>query len=108
MKEKRSYIKKYPIPEATVVARILDEEAVLVLPVKGQVKVLNEVGARIWSLLDGSRSVGEIIEIICSEYAVAADQATEDVLSFVINLAERDIVTFSAAPVQLDVNQEPS
>jgi hypothetical protein len=37
--------------------RRLEHEAVVVLPDKGEVKVLNEVGAQIWALADGTRSV---------------------------------------------------
>ena len=38
-------------PHPGVVYQIVDGEAVVVLPQAGQIKVLNEVGTRIWSLL---------------------------------------------------------
>ena len=53
----------------------MEQEAVIVLPDKGEVKVLNEVGARIWALADGSRSVREIAATIASLYDVPPSQA---------------------------------
>jgi hypothetical protein len=89
-----------PIQNHVVVDRIVNNEAVLVLPTKGQVKVLNEVGARIWSSVDGTRTVGEIIKIIQTEYAVSAQDAREDTCVFLGQLADRDIITFSSgAPI---------
>jgi hypothetical protein len=83
-----------PSPNPNVVGRILDGEAVLVLPEKGKVKVLNEVGARIWSLSDGTRSLQEIAAEICREYQVETSQAETDVLAFSADLQERGVVTF--------------
>jgi hypothetical protein len=88
-------LEKIPIPNPAVVGRIVNNEAVLVIPVKGQVKVLNEVGARIWSLIDGSRTVGEIKTIIETEYAVSAEDALNDTSIFINQLAEREIIIFS-------------
>jgi hypothetical protein len=90
-----------PIPAAGVVGRILDtgpgdrpdHEAVLVLPAQGQVKVLNEVGARIWELADGTRSLRAIAGLLCQEYQVEAAQAEADVLRFVSDLAGRGILS---------------
>jgi len=81
-------IDSIPFPAGGVTGRVLEpdaegaREAVLVLPEKSQVKVLNDVGARIWSLVDGRRSLAEIARVICSEYAVDEAQAREDVLAF--------------------------
>jgi hypothetical protein len=81
-----------------IVSRILDSdnpqqtEAVLVIPGKGEVKVLNEVGARIWSLIDGQISIREIILIICSEFDVAEDIAETDTLSFLSALVQRGMI----------------
>lgn len=77
-----------------VLGRVVDGEAVLVLPVKGKVKVLNEVGAFIWSKVDGLNSVRAISESICAEYDVDQKEAEEDALSFLIDLEERGVITF--------------
>lgn len=69
-------------PMPGVVARMLPDEAVLVLPLQGKVEVLNAVGARIWQLLDGKRSLHEIAAILSSEYDVSAAQAEQDAEEF--------------------------
>ena len=75
-----------------VVSQVVGEEAVLVLTDASQVKVLNEVGARIWSLIDGSTELREIAARINEAYQVDLTQAEYDVLEFVTSLYERGIV----------------
>jgi len=84
-----------PIPNTGVISRMINSEAVLVLPTKGKVKVLNEVGARIWSLIDGVRTVGNISALIESEYAVSAEDAQRDTSIFLSQLEDREIIIFS-------------
>ena len=40
---------------------------------------LDEVGTRIWALLNEGRSVGEMVEILLGEYAVGREQLEADV-----------------------------
>jgi len=82
-----------PVPVPTVQGRQLEAEAVLVLPDKGEVKVLNAVGARIWALADGARSVRDIAAALCAEYPVTPAEAEADALAFVRELAAKGIVT---------------
>lgn len=82
-----------PAPNPTVVGRVVEGEAVLVLPQQGEVKVLNEVGARIWELIDGSRTIREIVDIICDEYAVEEEQAESDTLAFIAELESKSIIS---------------
>lgn len=81
-----------PIPNPEVVGRIVDNEAVLVIPGKGKVKVLNEAGARIWALVDGSRSVKDIAGQIFNEFAVSRSDAEKDTLDFIQQLLVKDII----------------
>jgi hypothetical protein len=82
----------YPVPNPAVVGRLVEGEAVIVLPEQGQVKVLNEVGARIWALADGTRTLRQIATALGDEYEVDQAQAEADVLDFVAQLAERGII----------------
>jgi hypothetical protein len=91
-------IENYPRPAQDVVGKILDHEAVLVLTSKAQIKVVNEVGARIWRLADGSRSVAQIAEQICLEYDVHPEEALHDTLEFIDDLVERDILVLAETP----------
>ncbi len=87
--------KKYPVLHPQVAARIIDGEAVIVLPESSQVNVLNEVGSCIWKLIDGTRSVGEITEAIVAEYDVTAEQAERDVNEFIQELVESKMLVLS-------------
>lgn len=97
-----------PLHVAGVVDRLVEDEkhsaqeAVLLHPAMGKVQVLNEVGTRIWALTDGRRSVKQIIEILCQEYEVSPQQVEEDVLEFIGDLAQRELLTLHSAPVSGD------
>jgi hypothetical protein len=88
----------YVIPNPTVVGHSIDGEAVLILVEHGQVKVLNEVGARIWALVDGTRTARDIAAAISAEYAIDLSRAETDTLDFVAELAQRDIVSITQQP----------
>lgn len=83
---------QYPIQNETIVGKIVDNEAVLVIPETGKVKVLNDVGARVWSLSDGQHSVENIIAIISNEYQVDPEQVEVDVLEFIKELLDKQII----------------
>lgn len=89
---------KIPIPVPGVVGQVLENknptktEAVIVLPDKGQIKVFNEVGARIWSLIDGVRTIEDIIYIIVNEYQIPKKVAEKDILGFMDELDKKSII----------------
>ncbi|HEY0607717.1 MAG TPA: PqqD family protein [Herpetosiphonaceae bacterium] len=89
----------YVAAQPGIVGQILNDEAVLLIPGKGEVKVLNAVGARIWSLVDGSRTLTQIAAAIAAEYAVEPAQAEADTLAFVAELAQREMVTLAPQPL---------
>lgn len=77
-------------PEAAF--RIYQEEGVVVLPAGAEVHVLNPVGTRVWELLDGRRTVTDIIEAILEEYEISREEARTDVHAFLASLAEKAMV----------------
>jgi hypothetical protein len=98
MDDKLSHLNMYPILRDGIVGRVIADEAVIVLPEQGQVKVLNEVGARVWELVNGQRTIGDIINIICQEYDVLPDQADVDIVEFFYQLEQKNIILFSPNP----------
>ena len=80
-------------PADGVVGRVVDDEAVIVLPGKGKVKVLNEVGAFIWSQVDGYRTVTEIVQSVCAEFDVDQPQAEADTIAFLADLQGRSVIS---------------
>ncbi len=81
-----------PVRHPRTASRVIDDEAVIVTPEENLVKVLNEVGSRIWELADGTRTVGEIAEAIYIEFEVDKTQAEEDVVKFVEELEKSDMM----------------
>jgi len=45
----------------------------------GQYHALNEVGTRIWALMAEPRTLGEICEVLCAEYAVDTERCSTEV-----------------------------
>ena len=80
-----------------IVSRKIAEETVLV-PVRQSlgeepaIFTLNEVGARIWELIDGARSVREICQAVVSEFDVDSSLAEEDLLRLLSQLKEIGII----------------
>ena len=92
----------YPVSKPEVVSRIVEKEAVIVLPSHGTLKVLNEVGAHIWSWVDGNRSVREIADLLCKEYAVSNSEAQSDTIEFLRSLEVKGALNFSEKPLALE------
>jgi hypothetical protein len=75
----------------SVVTRKTGNEYILV-PVTNHIAdmdsvyTLNETGAFIWDLIDGEKTVKEIITILTKEYNVNKEAATADVLDFINNM----------------------
>jgi hypothetical protein len=103
-----SNLDSYPVPEAGVVGRVLGTqqsdqvEAVIVVPARGKIDILNDVGARIWSLVDGLLSVREIASTISMEYQVEQSQAESDTLGFLEDLARKGAIGFIPAPQKIE------
>jgi coenzyme PQQ synthesis protein D (PqqD) len=74
------------------VSSSLGDEAVILELTQGVYYGLNEVGARIWELLQQPRRVGEIRDLILDEYEVAPQTATRDLLALLAELAERGLI----------------
>jgi hypothetical protein len=80
-----------------IVTKKISEEYVLV-PVANNIAdmdsvyTLNETGAFIWDLINGIRSVEEIINELTTEYDIDKETATADVYEFADNLKEYLII----------------
>lgn len=78
------------VPEQ-VSCDLAGEAAVLGLK-SGTYYGLNAVGARIWSLLQQSRTVGEIRDAILAEYEVEPRRCEEDLFALLDQLAAEGLI----------------
>jgi hypothetical protein len=82
----------YTRNDRVVSRRIVDE--LILVPIRQNVAemealyTLNEVGARVYELIDGKRPVREIVDAIVTEFDVAFETAEADVREFISQLLE--------------------
>lgn len=79
------------IPES-VLFRDLDGEAVLLETVTGRYYGLNEVGTRMWSLLQRHGEIAEVCRNLLAEYQVPSNKVRQDLLDFVRLLFSRRLI----------------
>lgn len=84
-----------PLRNSATASRVFSGEAVIITPDQNMVRMLNEVGSRIWELADGAHTVDEIGAALTREYAIAADEAQESVRRFVDELLEKGLLQLS-------------
>lgn len=79
--------------DPSVVFRKIAEEFILV-PIKKRadevdsIYTMNEVGSRIWELIDGEKNLSEIIDIILNEFEVSPEVAEKDIIEFINQLEQ--------------------
>jgi hypothetical protein len=56
---------------------------------------LNEVGQRIWDLIESPRTLASLVEVLVEEYDVSEADCTRDVTAYVDALAEHKLVRVS-------------
>jgi len=67
-------------------------EAVILNVSSGEYFGLNELGARIWNLIQEPRTVGELFEIVLGEYEVTPDQLERDLSSLFEEMATKELI----------------
>ena len=80
-----------------VVARQIEGETIIVPIRRGvgdmnSVYTLNPVGTVLWHLMAKGHSVPEMVERICNEFEVGAEQALGDVETFVSSLLQENLI----------------
>lgn len=84
-----------------VTRKVMDET--LLVPISGDLAsmdnlyTLNETGAFIWQMLDGSRSVAEIATLMAERYDAPAAEIEADVLETVGSLLEAKLLAGGTA-----------
>lgn len=72
--------------------QIGDEGGLVVIPGRAEVKVLNPVGIHLWGLLDGSRSIEQLIAAVQNEFEVDTAEAQAGVRAFLEELEEHGML----------------
>lgn len=73
----------------------VDGEWVLLSLVRNELIGINEVGGRVWDLVDAERSLDEIARLVAAEFDVEHAVALRDVERFVAELVARGAIEIS-------------
>ena len=78
-------------------AKQLEGSVVILNPESGEYYSLDDVGARIWELLDGTRTTDDIVEVICAEYEAGETKVRADVESLLADLRAEKLIDVGPA-----------
>lgn len=85
------------IKDSDFVTRCITGETIIVPVRRGacdldSIYTFNEVGTRIWELIDGRTPISRIVEIITNEYEITAEEAERDVIEFLGSLEAAGLI----------------
>src|SRR5262245_11602755 len=92
-KEPRMSDRRVMRNQSTVVAKILDGEAIIINLLTGAYYSTGGVGAAIWQCVEDQRTVAEIVAAITAAYDVSQSVAEQDVRRLLDELAAEELVT---------------
>lgn len=95
---------RVPALHPDIIWRILDDGAVVVTPRAGNIRVLNQVGAAIWKLIDGNNTLSDIEWHLIHTFDVPTRQAHSDLQTFMEELERRDMIVWR----EQDSNEAPA
>jgi len=96
-------LEKVFYPSEDVVAREIEGEIIIVPLVAGigdmddELFTLNETGREVWQLLDGKRTLAQVVEELALSFQAPEGKIEVDVLGLVTELARRKMVIAQAA-----------
>lgn len=85
------------IKDSDFVTRCITGETIIV-PVRAgvgdldSIYTVNEVGTRIWELIDGRTPVSRIVEAITNEYEITPEEAEKDIVEFLGSLEAAGLI----------------
>lgn len=72
-----------------------NDEKVMMNMDKGKYYALNEVGSRIWDLINSNTKVSEIVDALLKEYEVSEEDCTNQVISYLEDLYNAELIEIS-------------
>ena len=89
---------KYLVKDREVLFTSMGEDAVLLHAQRGDYYSLNKVGARLWVLTDGSKTIEELAALITEEFDISKDQAEQDIVELAEQLEKEGLVKVVETP----------
>jgi len=73
----------------------MDGEVVMMSIEQGAYYGVDSIGSRIWNMLEEQTSIGDLCSRLCQLYDVGAEQCQQDVIHFLEEMAEHQIIKIS-------------
>ena len=83
-----------------VAVRDLGDGGLAIVSERLEINVFNPTGILILPLLDGTRTVEDVVRRVCDEYDVTPEEATRDLLAFLDHLAGQGILDDGTTPTE--------
>ena len=75
-----------------ILVQDVEEELVILAVTQGEYYKLNEVGARIWALVNEGKSLQEVLAALMDEYDVSEERMTADLMSLLAELQSQGLL----------------
>ncbi len=98
-----------PLPRresSTAFRSVADEGCLVVVPSRATVEVLNPIGGKIFSMLDGTQTEDEIVRRVMEEFEVGQEQARRDLREFLSELRAKGMVVSAGGGEALEESEE--
>jgi len=76
-----------------IAAKVIDGEAIIINLASGIYYSMDKVGGLIWEMIDGGRTLEEMLAVILARYEVSPDQVKTDIEQLVNELLQENLVT---------------
>lgn len=73
----------------------VDGQLVMMSVERGRYYGLDEVGRRVWELLQQPIRLGDLLDTLVEEFEVGRDDCAADIMPFLASLAENDLLTMA-------------
>jgi hypothetical protein len=87
-------VRDFPKSSSDVLVQKTAERVVLLDTRRGEYYSLDDVGARIWELCDGTKSRADIANVLLAEYAVEPDILQSDLDNLLDRLNKARLIAF--------------
>ncbi len=81
-----------PVQNNALTIRQIGKETIILTEEGEELHTLDETGTFVWLTIDGKKSLGQILDMICAEYDVTYDRAREDLIVFTETLMKKGII----------------
>jgi hypothetical protein len=85
-----------PVVADNLIVREIDDEIVILSEAGDQIHSLEATAAFLWKCIDGSTTIQALAEKLCREYDVTVEQVREDVMDFITDCLNKQLIILKA------------